>query len=98
MASGKEELAYSIKGAHREIQRLVTVMMHIRIGYFEFLFQLFVTTCTDERLFTSVYGIIRYNGFIFLEIGCIMWGKFYVLLYIIIICRGPVSVTYRFER
>ena len=49
---------------NKEVQRLVTVMMHIRIGYFEFLIQLFVTICTDERLFTSVYGIIRYNGFI----------------------------------
>ena len=51
-----------------------TSTMHIRIGYFEFVCQLLVTICTDERLFTSVYGIIQYNGFIFLEIGCIMWG------------------------
>ena len=27
-----------------------------------------------------------------------MWGKIYVLLHIIIIGRGRVSVTYRFER
>ena len=32
-----------------------------------------------------------------MEIDCIMWGKFYVLLYIIIIGRGPISVTYRLK-